>query len=129
VVAASSFCLKPKGEDSLSAARVRICDGCVVQFADVIRGKPSALPTLAPWEPTSHEVLPTPAHGSRASHEDEVFVALPLVAAARAQGEENVIRWLHVPGPGVRRGPPRAARRDAPGLTHSGPLGGPLGGR
>ena len=115
MVAASSFCLKPKGGDSLSAARVRICDGCVVQFADVIRGKPSALPTLAPWEPTSHE--------------DEVFVALPLVAAARAQGEENVIRWLHVPGPGVRRGPPRAARRDAPGLTHSGPLGGPLGGR
>jgi ATP-dependent protease Clp ATPase subunit len=59
---------------------VFICDDCVGLCTEVIAGKPSNVPQIAPWEWESTV--------------DEVLVTLPRVAAAGAQVEQNLIGWV-----------------------------------
>lgn len=82
VIAACSFCLKPNTEVATLVAGpgVFICDGCVALCAEVIDGKPAAVPQLAPWE-----------HAATA---DAALQTLPLVAAASAQVERNLAGWV-----------------------------------
>jgi ClpX C4-type zinc finger len=77
-VPAGSFCLKPMdpGSPVVAGPGVCICDGCVVLCADVIGGRPSAIPTLAPWE--------------LAPHKDEGLVALPPCCRCRSPGREEL---------------------------------------
>jgi len=82
VIAVCSFCLKPNTEVTTMVAGpgVYICDGCVALCAQVIEGKPAAVPQLAPWE--------------HAVSADEVLANLPRVAAASAQVEHNLTEWV-----------------------------------
>jgi hypothetical protein len=82
VVLACSFCLKPKTEVGTLVAGpgVCICDECVALCASIIENKPAAVPGLDPWQ--------------HATDLDTILATLPLVAAARAQVEQNVTGWV-----------------------------------
>src|SRR5271156_1153248 len=86
VIAVCSFCLKPNTEVTTMVAGpgVYICDGCVALCAQVIEGKPAAVPQLAPWE--------------HAVSADEVLANLPRVAAASAQVEPTLAEWVRRAG-------------------------------
>lgn len=82
-VAACSFCFKPDTEVGtlVAGAGVFICDECVALCGEVIAGKPKTDgPHLAPWDQVTAVA--------------EVLDNLPLVAAAQAQVERNLRRWV-----------------------------------
>lgn len=83
VIAACSFCLKPNTEVKrlVAGPGVFICDGCVALCAQLIEGPPTPVPQLAAWE---QEVSI-----------DAVLASLPRIAAAGAQVEENLAKWVH----------------------------------
>jgi hypothetical protein len=82
VVASCSFCLRPNTEVGTIVAGhgVYICDECVALCAQIIKGKPSGVPLIAPWE---HDV---PV--------EHILWSLPRVAAAGAQVEDNLLHWV-----------------------------------
>jgi hypothetical protein len=82
VIAACSFCLKPKTEVRrlVAGPGVFICDGCVALCAQLIDGPPSPTPHLAAWE--------------HVSSVDEVLANLPRIAAAGAQVEQHLAGWV-----------------------------------
>lgn len=82
VIAACSFCLKPNTEVRrlVAGPGVYICDGCVALCGQLIDGPPTPAPQLAAWE--------------RAVSVDEVLVSLPRIAAAGAQVERHLVKWV-----------------------------------
>ena len=82
IVASCSFCLRPNTEVGTLVAGhgVYICDACVALCAAVVKGKPSGVPLIAPWE---HDVAV-----------DHILWSLPRVAAAGAQVEDNLSHWV-----------------------------------
>jgi hypothetical protein len=89
VIASCSFCGRPNTEVTrlVAGPGVFICDGCVALCSEIIadtaqivaEGRPRP-PQIAPWE---HE-----------ASLDEVLAALPPVAAAGSQAEQNLNAWV-----------------------------------
>jgi hypothetical protein len=82
VIAACSFCLKPKTEVGTLVAGpgVFICDECVALCSQLIEGKPASVPQLAAWD--------------QVTSAEEVLWNLPRVAAAGEQVEHNLTGWV-----------------------------------
>lgn len=82
VIAACSFCLKPNTEVRrlVAGPGVYICDGCVALCAQLIDGPSAPAPELAVWE--------------HAVNVDEVLWSLPRIAAAGAQAEQHLAKWV-----------------------------------
>jgi ClpX C4-type zinc finger len=81
-VAACSFCLKQNTEVRrlVAGPGVFICDGCVALCALLMDGPPAPTPQLAAWE---HAVTV-----------DEALANLPRIAAAGAQVEQHLTRYV-----------------------------------
>jgi hypothetical protein len=82
VVAACSFCLKPKTavRRLVAGPGVYICDECVALCAQLVDGPTNPAPQLAAWE--------------HAVSVDDVLWNLPRIAAAGAQGEQQLAGWV-----------------------------------
>jgi hypothetical protein len=84
VIAACSFCQKPNTEVSklVAGPGVYICNECVALCVQIIEAHPtpSPAPKVPSWE------LATSA--------EEALAALPRMAAAGAQVEENLTGWV-----------------------------------
>ncbi len=82
VMAACSFCLKPKTEVRrlVAGPGVYICDECVALCALLVDGPPSPTPHLAAWD--------------HAVSVDEALANLPRIAAAGAQVERHLAGWV-----------------------------------
>jgi len=82
VVAACSFCLKPKTavRRLVAGPGVYICDECVALCAQLVDGPANPAPQLAAWE--------------HATSVDEVLWNLPRIAAAGAQVEQQLAGWV-----------------------------------
>ena len=82
VTASCSFCLKPSNEVAklVAGPGVYICDECVDLCRQIIRDPPSLPPRLRSWE----EDLDL----------DGVLASLPRIAAAGAQVEGNLSRFV-----------------------------------
>ncbi|HTT86734.1 MAG TPA: ClpX C4-type zinc finger protein [Acidimicrobiales bacterium] len=80
---ACSFCLRADTEVTTLVAGpgVYICDGCVALCGDIVAGRTSRGTRVAPWE------------GEMSL--DEILVGLPRIAAAGAQVEAHLGRWVH----------------------------------
>jgi hypothetical protein len=82
VIASCSFCLKTNNDVArlVAGPGVYICDECVDLCRQVIHSPPSLPPGLTSWE----EDLDL----------DGVLASLPRMAAAGAQVERNLSRWV-----------------------------------
>jgi hypothetical protein len=82
LTASCSFCLKPSNEVAklVAGPGVYICDGCVDLCRQIISSPPSLPPRLTSWE----EDLDL----------DGVLASLPRMAAAGAQVESNLSRFV-----------------------------------
>jgi len=82
VITSCSFCLKPSNEVAklVAGPGVYICDGCVDLCRQIISSPPSLPPRLTSWE----EDLDL----------DGVLASLPRMAAAGAQVESNLSRFV-----------------------------------
>jgi ClpX C4-type zinc finger protein len=82
VMAACSFCLKPKTEVRrlVAGPGVYICNECVALCAQLVDGPPSPAPHLAAWD-----------HAVRV---EDALANLPRIAAAGAQVERHLAGWV-----------------------------------
>jgi ClpX C4-type zinc finger len=82
VMAACSFCLKPKTEVRrlVAGPGVYICNECVALCAQLVDGPPSPAPHLAAWD--------------HAVSVEEALANLPRIAAAGAQVERHLAGWV-----------------------------------
>jgi hypothetical protein len=82
VIAFCSFCLRPQDEVGklVAGPGVYICDQCVDLCGQIISGPPSLPPEMTSWE----ENLEL----------DSVLASLPRMAAAGAQVESNLVRFV-----------------------------------
>lgn len=82
VIASCSFCLKPNDEVKklVAGPGVYICDECVELCGQIIGSPPAVPPGLTSWE----ESLDL----------DGVLASLPRMAAAGAQVERNLTRYV-----------------------------------
>jgi ClpX C4-type zinc finger len=83
VMAVCSFCLKPQTEVRrlVAGPGVFICDGCVALCAQLVDAPPTPAPQLAAWD--------------QAVSLEEALASLPRIAAAGAQVEQQLARWVH----------------------------------
>jgi len=81
-IAICSFCLRPNTEVGTLVAGpgVFICDDCVAACSQVIEGKPTSVPRVAPWE--QEATLPA------------ILANLTRIEAAGAQVEQNLVAWI-----------------------------------
>jgi len=82
VIASCSFCRKPDNQVAklIAGPGVYICDECVDLCRQIISSPPSLPPGLTSWE----EDLDL----------EGVLASLPRMAAAGAQVERNLVRWV-----------------------------------
>jgi ATP-dependent Clp protease ATP-binding subunit ClpX len=82
--AACSFCLKPAPEVAklVAGPGVFICNECVDLCQEIIRQNPDPVPDPAAWE--------------RDMSDEDLLTHLPRVAAAGAQVEQQLTRWVRI---------------------------------
>src|ERR1700745_2237103 len=82
--AACSFCLKPAAEIAklVAGPGVFICNECVDLCQEIIRQNPAPVPDPAAWE--------------RDMSDGDLLAHLPRVAAAGAQVEQQLTRWVRM---------------------------------